>query len=140
MNLSRFKDTAGLCGALTALFLIGGLLWFFTGPARDRALLEAVNQVLSAIEEPLRLDGVPDREPVTRIPLGKWYTISGSEDRMLVFPLISGGSAIPCGAVVNPEGTVGRVIPLGTHGEQLFRDLPRNVLRVYIHRIEEEKQ
>jgi hypothetical protein len=90
------------------------------------------------MDEPLQLDGVLDMRSLKRIPLGKWYNIAGSADRILVFPLISGGAALPCGAVVSPDGKVARVIPLGDHGEQLFKNLPQGILRVYIHRIESE--
>ncbi|GHV02446.1 hypothetical protein FACS189485_02830 [Spirochaetia bacterium] len=139
-NLSRFKDTAILIGWFAGLLLIGGLLWTLTEPVQGRFLQSAVNRVMLDIGEPLRLEGVPDSSSVNRIPLGKWYTISGSADRMLVFPLMSSGAVIPCGAVVKPGGKVERIIPLGVHGEQLFKTLPQGILRVYIHRIEEETQ
>jgi hypothetical protein len=137
-DLSPLKDTALLIGILAGIFLIGGLLWFFTGSARDRFLQDAVNRVMAGMDEPLRLNGVSDRMSLKRIPLGKWYNIDGSGDLILVFPLISGGAALPCGAVVNPGGKVDRVIPLGIHGAQLFRNLPQGILRIYIHRIETE--
>ncbi|GHV63495.1 hypothetical protein AGMMS49587_13710 [Spirochaetia bacterium] len=134
----RLKDTAILLGWLAGLLLIGGLLWSLTEPARDRALQRAVNRVMADMDEPLRLDDALEGGGVKRIPLGKWYHAGGSNDRILIFPLINGGAAFPCGAVVNPGGTVERVIPLGVHGKQLFGNLPQGVLRVYIHRIEAE--
>ncbi|GHT70424.1 hypothetical protein FACS1894110_21980 [Spirochaetia bacterium] len=148
MNFSRLKaaaakfprlmDAAVLFGWMAGLFLIGWGLWTYTEPVRGRLLQKAVNQVMANMDEPLQLNGVLEKEPVKRIPLGKWYSISGSADRILVFSLISGGAALPCGAVVNQGGKVERVIPLGVHGEQLFKNLPQGVLRVYIHRIEAE--
>ncbi|GHU94616.1 hypothetical protein FACS189479_07580 [Spirochaetia bacterium] len=150
MNFSRIRDIAGkfpwlkdsclLLGWMAGLFLVGGLLWSLTEPVRGRVLQKTVNRVMADTGESLRLSGALEKTPVKRMPLGTWYHIDGSDDRMLVFPLISGGAVFPCGAVVNPGGKVERVIPLGVHGEQLFKDLPQGILRIYIHRIEEEKQ
>ncbi|GHV43602.1 hypothetical protein AGMMS49546_25670 [Spirochaetia bacterium] len=140
MNLPRMKDTGILLGWLAGLLLIGGLLWSLTEGVRNRGLQRAVNRLIAdaGINEPLQLNGVISGGPGKRMPLGTWFSADGAEDRVLVFPLISGGAALPCAAVVNPRGKVERIIPLGLHGEQVFKHLSQGILRVYIHRIEAE--
>jgi hypothetical protein len=139
MNLPKMKDAGILLGWLAGILLMGGLFWSLTDGARSRGLQRVVNRVIADADknESLRLNGLASGGPGKRIPLGKWYKAGSTEDRVLVFPLISGGAAIPCAAVVR-GGKVERIIPLGVHGEQVFRDLPRGVLQIYIHRIEAE--
>jgi hypothetical protein len=131
------KDLGILLGWLAGLLLIGGLFWSLTENVRSRGLQRVVNRVLADSGDPLRLSGVISG-PGKRIALGTWYNTGSSEDRVLVFPLISGSAVIPCVAVLDPQGKVEQIIPLGVHGEQVFRDLPQGILQIYKHRIEAE--
>jgi hypothetical protein len=62
------------------------------------------------------------------------------EGTFLVFPLVSGGAALSCGALIDTQGQVERIIPLGAHAEQAFERLTRRVLDLYIRRIEGEAE
>jgi hypothetical protein len=147
--MKNLKDRAINAGWIAAFLLVGGLLWFFTGSLRENGLKRQVNTILISRGEDFRLKD-PLRRRRRRIPLGTEFSLeapageSGGEDgesrRFLVFPLISGGTALSCGALIDPQGRVERIIPLGTHGEQAFERTPRGILDIYIRRIEGEEK
>jgi hypothetical protein len=93
-----------------------------------------------------RSSWLPERLPGRlpgRLPLGTAFTVeysgtggSAGEWDFLVFPLLSGGTSVSCGFLINSNGRVERIIPLGTHSEQAFERLPQGILDVYIRRIE----
>jgi hypothetical protein len=132
------------------LVLAGWLLWFFTAPLRDAGLLRRINRILAARNESFVLaeaKGWPGRGLSRQLPLGSAFTLEyhdadapaepAAEQDFLVFPLLSGGTSISCGFLINDQGRVERVIPLGTHSEQAFERLPQGILDMYIRRIEE---
>jgi hypothetical protein len=59
---------------------------------------------------------------------------------MLIFPLLSGEAALPVGALLDGQGKVDRLIPLGNHGRQIFDRVPQGILKIYIHRIEADEE
>jgi hypothetical protein len=134
------KNTA-LCAAwIAGLLLAGWLLWFFTESPRDRELVQRVNRILAARGENFSLSGIPIKNR-RRLPLGTEFTLESGDGvpavgSFLVFPLVSGGAALSCGALIDPQGRVERLIPLGTHGEQSFERVPAGILMAYIRRIE----
>jgi hypothetical protein len=147
--MKRLRDRAVSAAWLAGLFLAGWFLWFSTGSLRERGLQRQVNAILISRGEPFRLGGALHRGK-RRVPLGAEFSlegeilggpgISGDGGRtFLVFPLISEGTALSCGAFIDSQGRVERIIPLGAHGEQAFERMPRGILDVYIRRIEGEK-
>jgi hypothetical protein len=139
-DMSDVKNVAVCAAWIAGLVLAGWLLFFFSAGLRDRAMMNRVNHILSARGESLSLSG-PVEHHSQRLPLGAFFSPVGGEDRLfLVFPLISGGVSLSCGALINAEGRVERIIPLGTHSEQAFERLPQGILDLYIRRIEEEEQ
>jgi hypothetical protein len=145
--MKRLRDRAVTAAWIAGLLLAGWFLWFSTGSLRERSLQRQVNSILISRGEPFRLNRALHRGK-RRLPLGAEFSleeeISGGLPRdggrtFLVFPLISGGTALSCGAFIDSQGRVERIIPLGAHGEQAFERMPRGILDVYIRRIEGEK-
>jgi hypothetical protein len=134
------KDTAILAGWIGGLVLAGLLLWVFTGSLRDQGLLRAVNRSLAARNESFRLaEPLPRRLP-GREPLGRRFSLVDSAGCMLIFPLLNGGAALPVGALLDGQGKVERLIPLGNHGRQVFGRIPQGALNIYIRRIEADEE
>jgi hypothetical protein len=148
-GMMRLKGRALNAAWMAAFLLAGGLLWFLTGSLRENSLKRQVNAILDSREENFRLGG-PLRRGRRRIPLGIEFGLEspagGPEGegagirRFLVFPLVSGGTAFSCGALIDSRGRVERIIPLGAHGEQAFERTPRGILDIYIRRIEGEER
>jgi hypothetical protein len=137
---SKLKDMAILGGWIGGLTLAGVLLWVLTGSLRDQWLLRGVNRSLAAQEETVRLDEPLSRRLSGREPLGRRFSLENSAGCMLIFPLLNGGSALPVGAILDAQGKVERLIPLGNHGRQVFGHIPQGALNIYIRRIEADEE
>jgi hypothetical protein len=138
-DMKDVKNVAICAGWIVGLVLAGWLLFFFSAGLRDRAMMNRVNRILSAQGEDFSLSS-PAGQRGRRLPLGTFFVPSaGGAAAFLVFPLISGGTSLSCGALINAEGRVERIIPLGTHSEQAFERLPQGILDLYIRRIEGEE-
>jgi hypothetical protein len=135
----KMKDAAILAGWIGGLVLVGALLWVLTGSLRDRGLLRVANQSLAAQEETVRLAAPLSRQSPGYGNLGRSFSLANSAGSMLIFPLVSGGTALPVGALLDEQGKVDRLIPLGNHGRQVFNRVPRGVLKIYIRKIEAVK-
>jgi hypothetical protein len=138
--MKDLKNTLVCIAWIAGLLLAGWLLWFFTAPPRDRGLVQRVNQILAVRGESFSLSSIPVKNR-RRLPLGTEFGLeSGGGDPVagsfLVFPLVSGGASLSCGALLDPQGRVERLIPLGTHGEQIIERIPAGILDAYIRRIE----
>jgi hypothetical protein len=140
------KKSAVCAAWIAGLLCSGWLLWFFTGPPRDRRLERQVNRILLSREEPFSVKTIPRRRK-QRVGMGSEFALEsrapGGEQgaaggTFLVFPLVSGGAALSCGALIDPQGRVERIIPLGAHAEQAFGRLGGNILEIYTRRIEGE--
>ena len=134
------KNTAVCAAWIAALILAGWLLWFFTETPRERELARSVNRILADRGETIVLGGVSTKNRRLFSPGAEFPLVTGDGNpaggSFLVFQLISGGTALSCGALIDPQGRVERLIPLGTHGEQIFDRLPAGIMEVYIRRIE----
>ncbi|MDR2746977.1 MAG: hypothetical protein LBB77_05965 [Treponema sp.] len=145
--MTRLKDRAVKAAWIAGLLLAGWLLWFFTAPLRENGLKRQVNMILASRGEDFKL-AAPLRRGRRRMPLGTEFSLEspagnpgGEEFRsFLVFPLVSGGTALSCGALIDSRGRVERLIPLGAHGEQAFERVPRGILDIYIRRVEGEEK
>jgi hypothetical protein len=151
--MKDLKSGAIWAAWIIVLVLAGWLLWFFTAPLRDAGLLRRINRILAVRNESFLLtqasgtrNGRLSGHLPGRLPLGSVFALEyvntgvgmpAGERDFLVFPLLSGGTSISCGFLVNSGGRVERVIPLGIHSEQAFERLPQGVLDAYIRRIEE---
>lgn len=134
-SVKRLGVSAGWAAGLV---LISALLWGFTQPVRNRALLNSVNRILDRTGEerrlaaPVSLWGMPGRASQA----GNWFTAGPSGDWAVVFTVVSGGVFTPALAFISRDGIAGAVIPLSAHGETVFQRLPPAYLRIYIRRIE----
>jgi hypothetical protein len=136
----KLKDTAILGGWIGGLVLVGALLWVLTGSLRDRGLLQAANRSLAAQRETVRLMEPLSRRLSGREPLGGRFSLENSTGCMLIFPLLNGGATLPVGALLDDQGKVDRLIPLGNHGRQVFNRIPQGILKLYIRRIEADEE
>jgi hypothetical protein len=145
----RDLKKGALCAAwIAGLICLGWLLWFLTEGAMARGLERQLNRILLARGERFSVVTVQRRRN-QRVPLGIEFIIEARNPEaadppvggtLLAFPLVSGGAALSCGALINSQGRVERIIPLGTHAEQAFDRLTGRVLDLYIRRIEGGEQ
>jgi hypothetical protein len=135
----KLKDTAILGAWIGGLVLVGALFWILTGPLRDRGLLQAANRSLAAQKESVRLAEPLPRRSSGAESLGRRFTLADSDGSMLIFPLLNGDAALPVGALLDGQGKVDRLIPLGNHGRQVFDRVPQGVLKIYIRKIEADE-
>jgi hypothetical protein len=136
----KMRGAAILAAWIGGLVLAGALLWVLTGSSRDKGLLRVVNQSLAAQEETVRLAAPLSPQSAGHGNLGRSFSLVNSAGSLLVFPLVNGGVALPVGALLDEQGKVDRLIPLGNHGRQVFDRVPSGVLKIYIHKIEADKE
>lgn len=139
LEQSAWKDRGIFAAWIAGTLLIGSLLWFITQPLRNRLLQENVNTLLAAMGQPYSLEAVVSRAelPETGVPLGTWYHLRNSDNRALVFALMSGGIRIPCIAFVSSAGKVTEIVPLNTREKA---GLGQGIRGAYIRRIEQYLQ
>jgi hypothetical protein len=131
------KDKAILFGWVAGLLLLISMLWIFTQDLQAYYLLRTVNNVLVNRDDTRRLAEHVKMKPGRSVPLGYWYSVHNSNDFMFVFSIFQDGILIPLGAVVSVNGIVREVIPLSAHAVQVFDNLPKSILQMYVKRIEE---
>jgi hypothetical protein len=136
--LPGLKNGAILLGWAGGIILAGTLLWALTQPLRDRALMRSVNRIFAAANESRRLAEVLPRPRVSgrNMPMGSWFALADSQERLFVFPVIRDGVMVPCAALIGAGGRVEQIIPLGEHAEQIMKRMPRGILDIYVRRIE----
>jgi hypothetical protein len=133
---SVLKDRAIFTGWIAGLVLVAALMWSFSFPLRSMSLLRSTNKVLISMGDNRRL-AAPLLHPVAgTVPLGCWYRLYESDSLFLVFLIMQGGILVPCGAEIGENGKVIEVIPLGSHARQVMDKIPRNLVQIYVHRIE----
>jgi len=135
-GFSYLKDKAILIGWITGLLLLISILWVLTAQFQANNLLRTVNSVLISNEDPRRLSEYNHQKTAKADVLGYWYSLNNSNDKMFVFGVFQDGITIPLGAVVSPDGIVKEVMPLSAHAVQVFDNLPKSILQMYIKRIE----
>jgi hypothetical protein len=136
--LSRVKDPLLVIGWVGGILLLGVLLWGLTQSLRTGILLKSVNKTLAYAGDSRRLEAVilPKQFSGKMGKIGIWYTQAGSENRMLIFSVMSGGILAPFAVEVSPQGKTGVLIPLNRHSEKTMDRLPPGTMDIYIRRIE----
>ena len=129
------KDTTIILGWIIGLVVVASLCWFFTQPARNRFLINAVNHVLEQSGDYRRVSEPISRGSSRAHGLGRWYYFSG-ETRVYIFTFIVEGAFFPCAAVKTAEGRIEEFIPLSRHGERMFARISAEMLNIYAQRIE----
>ncbi|MDR0447517.1 MAG: hypothetical protein LBH07_02490 [Treponema sp.] len=125
-----------------AALLMGGLLWYFTGSYRIRLLTEKVNKTLEItggwrIDENSAYSG-----SIISVMGGIWFSADNSSGnfsgRIFVFTMLRNGIAAVCAALVDNDGRVRSIVPIGGNAEQITEKLPLPVYRFYSDRIERD--
>ncbi|MDR1247767.1 MAG: hypothetical protein LBK63_00545 [Treponema sp.] len=134
----ELKEIGIFLGWIAGLFLIAGLSWQLTRPARSGRAIRHINESLKAMGEIRELEAplVFDRSLPWRktAQLGNWHTLSNSEDRGVVFSIPAEGILAPFLVFISPQGEAGQPIPLGAHSVQIMDRIPRGTLQTYIDR------
>jgi len=136
MFLPNKRDTLLGLAWIGAVIVLGGLLWFFTQPYRTRLLTQTVNKTLA------RYAG---RERIAEEPLfpgnpaagGLWFELVNSDGRAFVFTMMRSGNSAACVALIDQNGKVKMILPLGSSAEQIMEELPLPVYNFYANRIEQ---
>jgi hypothetical protein len=143
----ELKEIGVFLGWIAGLFLIAGLSWLLTRPARSGSAIRHINETLRAagetreLEAPLVFDrSLPRRRVAKAAQLGAWHTLSNSEDRGVVFTIPVDGILAPFLVFISPQGEAGQPIPLGAHSVQIMDRLPRGTLQTYIDRFMAEER
>jgi hypothetical protein len=143
----ELKELGVFLGWIAGLFLIAGLSWFLSSPARSRSAVRHINDSLKAmgeareLEAPLVFDrSLPWRKTAKAARLGTWHTLSNSEDLGVVFSIPADGILAPFLVFISPQGEAGRPIPLGAHSIQIMDRLPQGTLQTYIDRFKTEER
>ena len=129
------RDRAVFFGWIAGLLIAIALIWIAAKPLHARYLMVTVNKVLINSGDDRRLSSYLEG-PKGNGMLGYWYTMTGTNDLMFVFAIFQEGILVPCGAIVKDDGEVGEIIPLSAHAGQVFNKIQKNVMRIYIQRIE----
>jgi hypothetical protein len=143
----ELREIGIFLGWIAGMFLIAGLAWFLTGPARSGNAIRHINASLSEagetlkVEAPLALDqSMPRRKAAKAAQLGAWYALSNSEDRGVVFSVMAEGILAPFLVFVSPQGEAGQPMPLGVHSAEIMDRLPQGTLQTYIRRFKLESE
>jgi hypothetical protein len=130
------KDRAIFAGWIAGLVLVAALLWSLTFSFRSTCLLRSTNKFFVSVGDNRRLAASLPRLSAGSVPLGCWYRLYESDSLFLVFSIMQEGILVPCGAEITANGEVVEVIPLGSHAQQIIDTIPRNLVQIYVRRIE----
>jgi hypothetical protein len=133
-DVLKFKEPGIFGGWLLGIFLLGGLLWYYTQDVRARVMIRSVNLVLEAQDEPRRLQDplIPRLTPEQGIR----FSLVNAQGLAVVFSIISDGAFVPFAAMISPEGKVEKLVPLTGNSLRMADRLPRETIAIHIRRIE----
>jgi hypothetical protein len=135
-SIPGIRDRAILGGWIAGFLIVCALIWNLTRPLQTRYLLRTVNRVFIDIGDSRRISSPLARQGGKPVPMGYWFSMLESADRMFVFGVMQDGILIPCGAIVSLEGKVKEIIPLSGHARQILHTFPAGIMGLYIRRIE----
>jgi hypothetical protein len=136
---SELKDKAILLGWIAGLLLLLTVLWVLTSSVQSNNLLRSINGVFINNDDERRVLKNIQHKAGKADLLGYWYSMLNSTDRMFVFGVFQDGILIPVGAILSENGTVKEILPLSAHASQVYENMPKSILQMYINRIEENK-
>jgi hypothetical protein len=137
----KLKEAGIFLAWLAGLFLIAGFAWFLSRPVRTGASIRNINTALRTAGEFRQLDAplvdksIPRLKKAKASQLGTWYSLQNSDDRAVVFSIMTEGILVPYLLFVSPKGQAGPPIPLGAHSALMLERLPREVLQTYSNRL-----
>jgi hypothetical protein len=137
MNINHeLKDKAILAGWIIGIILLISIIWVPSQTMQANFLLRTINNVLSNNGDSRRVLTFIQKKPAKPGLLGYWYSINNSTDQMFVFTVFKDGILVPFGAIVSSDSNVEEIIPLSSHAVQIFDNIPKSVLQMYITKIE----
>jgi hypothetical protein len=137
MNINHdLKDKAILSCWIAGLLILISIIWIFTQTIQANFLLRTINNVFVNNNDSMRVSAFIQKKPVKAGLLGYWYAVFNSSDQMFVFTVFRDGILVPLGAVVSSDGSVEKIIPLSSHAMQVFDNIPKSILQMYILKIE----
>jgi hypothetical protein len=136
LNNQNIKDKAVFFGWIFLFLFLITLLWSLSQPLLKHNLLRAVNNILIASNDSRRITDFSGKEAGGTNPLGFWYSMHTSSEKMFVFAVFQDGVLVPLGAIVSDNGKVVEVIPLSAHAVNVMDKLHEGLLQIYITRIE----
>ncbi|MDR0323922.1 MAG: hypothetical protein LBI12_05710 [Treponema sp.] len=130
------KDKSILTGWIMGLLIVISVIWIVSHKLQGSFLMRAVNNVLMNNDDSRRLSAHIQKKTGKADPLGYWFSIDKSSDKIFIFTVFNDGVLVPLGAIVSDNGKVEEVIPLSAHAVQIFNRIPPGILQIYINRIE----
>jgi hypothetical protein len=137
----RLKEAGVFLAWLAGLFLIAGLAWFFSRSVRTDASMRTINTALRSarefrqVEAPLADKSIPRLKAAKAAQLGTWYSLQNSEDRAVVFSIMTDGILAPYVLFISPKGEAGQPLPLGAHSARMLERLPPELVQTYSNRL-----
>jgi len=131
------NDAPLLLAWIFGCLLLGGLVFFFADSLRNRALLNQVNAYLR--ERGVKFSLALDDKPLGfRASLGlrrPRFTISGSKNKAMLYPVSSDGYTAACLAILSSEGSVMELLPLSRNSDRLLSRFSPGLTALYIDRL-----
>jgi hypothetical protein len=123
---------------VVAIVLSGSLIWGLTNQVRANVTIQAVNRHLAEIGEERRVVSAIDSFALSgrATQAGMWCRLSSNE-KAVIFPLITNGIFSPCLGIINSEGNLANIIPLSANAKTAVERINRSgILQSWIRRIE----
>lgn len=130
----KLKDRLIFSSWIVGLTVAFALVWILCRPLLSDYLMASVNQSMQG--KLPRLSAVVQSTPNSPMPLGIWYSIEKSKDTVFIFTIIQEGILIPCGAMINADGKVTELFPVGRHAQAVWDKISLKETGIYIRRIE----
>jgi hypothetical protein len=131
-------DRGVLAGWIAGLLVLTIVPWALTENYRNQVLEKEINAVLSKNEKTLHLDRkiTPWKMPGSAMQAGTWWTMHGSENFAVMFPVMEDGVFSPFIAIINEQNTVEMFLPMTLQGKSVLKKLKVNVKNIYTRRLE----
>ena len=132
------KDSMIILGWVVGLILLSFLFWYFAQPVKNRFLISSVNQILQQSGDPRRLSEPITRGNIRTSGFGSLYNFSDNK-KVLIFTFIGEGTFFPCAAVMDADGRIEEIFPLGRHSARMFQRVSPEILNIYTMRINSQR-
>jgi len=134
------RDVILLSSWILGILLLGLSIVFFGEGTKNYFLLRAVNSYFEEKNETLRLEKPLPKNDSTHRPSisGDFFSVGGSKDIALIDSLMVEGTSIAYAIILSPQGTLRRMIPLGSHSVVMDERVALQLKALFQQRIETE--
>jgi hypothetical protein len=134
------REVILLSSWILGILLLGFGIAFFGEGTRNYFLLRSVNSYFEEQNEGLRLEKPLPKNDSTRPRLisGDFFSIGGSKDTALIDSMLVEGTSIVYAMILSPQGTITRMIPLGSHSAAMQERVAGQLIALFKQRIEAE--